>query len=260
MELEAQTEDQERVIKKLNDKIKDKDQRANQEFQELAQELEDLRDTISTKNRMLEDKNAAIDHLKDQLAAKEQEIENVKRQSEAKNLEDELYKEQKTNEKLRHKLDKLEEYIAELEDTVNNLREELNIKEPEIEKLKKQLADNNRIVSAFETELQAVIQQQQQESKKYKDKDRRIQELEDLLEDCKETLLKKSDRIRMLEEQIRTRDADIGSVIKAKDRELETLRKKNHRNEEEMKVLVLEIERQKALAKENIEKLHQIFK
>lgn len=63
-----------------------------------------------------------------------------------------------------------------------------------------------------------------------------------------------------LEELLKQQEYEFTRILSDKDREIRELKRRLNENEEEMKVLIMEIDKQKKLAKENIEKLHQLFK
>lgn len=93
-----------------------------------------------------------------------------------------------------------------------------------------------------------------------KEKEKRIEDLEQLLEQCNEALLKKKDMQREMEEHFAVKLEEFGRVVSFKDKEIRELKVNLAENEEEMKYLVQEIEKQRKQAKENIEKLNMLFK
>ena len=63
-----------------------------------------------------------------------------------------------------------------------------------------------------------------------------------------------------MEEYIRAKEIGYENALKIKDKEIREIRRRLMENEDEMKLLITEIERQKKAAKENIERLTQLFK
>ncbi len=91
------------------------------------------------------------------------------------------------------------------------------------------------------------------------DKDRRIEDLEALLDECKTNLMKKKELQRELEDILRRQESEYTKIIRDKDIELRELKKRVSESDEEIKILIKEIERLKKVAKEKIDTLNQIF-
>ena len=111
-----------------------------------------------------------------------------------------------------------------------------------------------------EQEIQNVKNRQDRELAMVRDKDKKIEELELLLDECKNNLIKKRDIQKELEEQLHNMEYQFTKVLADKDKIITDQRRKLSESDEEMKVLIAEIERQKKMAKENIAKLNQLFK
>ena len=93
-----------------------------------------------------------------------------------------------------------------------------------------------------------------------KEKENKIKELEQLLNECQKALVKKKEDQADIEEQFRVKLIEIEGVLKLKDQENQQLKVLLVENGEEMKYLVQEVEKERRQAKENIAKLQQIFK
>jgi len=93
-----------------------------------------------------------------------------------------------------------------------------------------------------------------------KEKENRIHELEQLLDECKKALVKQKEVQSEIEEQFRVKLLEIEGVLRSKDQEIHQLKVLLVENGEEMKFLVQEVEKERRQAKENIAKLQQIFK
>lgn len=91
------------------------------------------------------------------------------------------------------------------------------------------------------------------------EKERRIEDLEALLDECKANLLKKKEIQKELEEILRRQELEYNKIVRDKDNEIRELKKRVSEGDEEIKILIKEIERLKKLAKEKLDTLNQIF-
>lgn len=111
------------------------------------QQIEDLKDTITTKNRMLEDKNATIKELKDQMLLVQEDLEYYKSiKHDTETLRNDFEKERQYSDKMKKKVEKASEHIAELKQTMATLEEELNASEEANKELKAQLEKKNQVI------------------------------------------------------------------------------------------------------------------
>ena len=133
-------------LEKTRNKLKVYEEKNNTDFEKVRNDIENFKDTISTKNRMLEDKNIAISELKEQLSVKEDEIERLKGvKNDTRQLDDQIEKERYSNEKLRKKVDKQANYINELEENIQGLKEELSSNEDLISDLRAQIENKREV-------------------------------------------------------------------------------------------------------------------
>ena len=92
-----------------------------------------------------------------------------------------------------------------------------------------------------------------------KEKENKIIELEQVLEECKVTLMKKKEVQKEIEEQFKLRMIDFEEIVRFKEKEVVELKAHLLQNEVETKKLVQEVEKERNQAKENIAKLQQLF-
>ena len=93
-----------------------------------------------------------------------------------------------------------------------------------------------------------------------KNKERKIEELEQLLEECRNTLIRKKEMQKEMEEQFTAKADEFEKFMRIKDKEARDLKARLAENEEEMRFLVEEVEKERKQAKENIAKLQILFK
>eukprot|EP01017_Pseudomicrothorax_dubius_P006983 TRINITY_DN12105_c0_g1_i3.p1 TRINITY_DN12105_c0_g1~~TRINITY_DN12105_c0_g1_i3.p1 ORF type:complete len:111 (+),score=41.90 TRINITY_DN12105_c0_g1_i3:217-549(+) len=89
---------------------------------------------------------------------------------------------------------------------------------------------------------------------------KRIRDLQLQLDEANANLMKRNEIMRETEVRAAQQETALNEAVRLKDREIRELKRQLTENEEEIKVLVYELERQKRVAKENIEKLNQLFK
>jgi Uncharacterized conserved protein len=104
-----------------------------------------------------------------------------------------------------------------------------------------------------------VKNRQDKEKGLLQEKERRIEDLEALLDECKANLLKKKEIQKELEEILRRQELEYNKIVRDKDNEIRELKKRVSEGDEEIKILIKEIERLKKLAKEKLDTLNQIF-
>jgi len=112
------------------------------------------------------------------------------------------------------------------------------------------------MLSYIEQEIGNVKKKQDVE---IKDKENKIIELEQVLEECKVTLLKKKEVQKEMEEQFKLRMIDFEEIMRLKEKEVVELKAHLLQNESKMERLVEEVEKERKQAKENIAKLQLLF-
>lgn len=232
-DLENQIELNNQTIRRLNTKLT-KGSEAKESEERLKAELSNLREALGLKSRVLQEKDATIRELDLQLQ---------KLRAEFSETNDQLNEYKKSHYESRLNRHKEIDYQRDLNDSlkseVRSLKDTLRKAENTNKDLQDALDNTTKTLTNRENQLNSleknINQQRTTESQQYK-------------------------QIKLLEDQIRTANIEIDRVIKTKDGEITDLHKQSERYELEMKGLVKEIETQKLIAQQNIDKLNQIFK
>jgi hypothetical protein len=130
-----------------------------------------------------------------------------------------------------------------LDQQVQYLKDELQKADDLITKQEKQIKNKNEALDIIEKEILSVKARQDQDMDELQDKSDRVLELEQILRQCNESLIQKKGTIQQQESQIGEMQEKLGLLLRSKDQKIGELSGQIAEMEEEMKVLVMEIER-----------------
>ena len=243
--LENQIDKNEMLEKKIQ-KIKSEFEKDRNQSESVIEGLEiDLR----AKRTMLETKNRESDMLKSKLKEAEEYIDDSKKAQNKhviglKSQKNELEKEiERAKDKIIRQNELLDEYQKEMEEKVgliDELREELKRFEDEslLDDFKRQLSAANNMNEA---------------------KERRIAELMDSISEFKKSVVDREGQVKFLQNKIEQTQVDCDKRIEHKDSQLSKYKTELIEAQEDVKTLILELERKKKEAKLNLDKLKNLF-
>lgn len=203
---------------------------------------------------MLDDQNVTISNVKSQLKQKDEDlyVQTEKQGKYHSKYEDRLATANEEAERQRQRADDFAFRVQELEEDIEAIRVEAQELQDEMQRKVSSLQDKEAIIDLVESEVAKIKDSQ--------DADRRAaQEKDNIIEDltlANENLVRQSD---IKGDEIRTLIEKMEGYKRTKDQEALRLRKKLAGAEEDIKVLILEQDRQKKVANEKIKMLHDMF-
>ena len=215
--------------------------RRSPNFNEKKDDIADLFET-------LHEKEHAIQVLQKELQSRDQELARSReRLVESRHTyHEEIEDQRKINRHLQAEIDKLKELFQRREKDLTPSKNGMQ-QTKENAKLKKEM-------------LLQLERENQELNEELENAQENLKELEENLNETKAFAARHQNRAQTLEEELRARDSEIEKKLKFKEKEVESLRKKLLMNQQEMKGLVHEIEKQKTIAKENMDKINLMFK
>lgn len=203
---------------------------------------------------MLDDQNVTISNVKSQLKQKDEDlyVQTEKQGKYQSKYEDRLATANEEAERQRQRADDFAFRVQELEEDIEAIRVEAQELQDEMQRKVSSLQDKEAIIDLVESEVAKIKDSQ--------DADRHAaQEKDNIIEDltlANENLVRQSD---IKGDEIRTLIEKMEGYKRTKDQEALRLRKKLAGAEEDIKVLILEQDRQKKVANEKIKMLHDMF-
>lgn len=239
----------------LTQTSKDVEALLRKEVDDLRGEIEELSDLVKVKDRMLDDQNIGISQLKQQLKGKDEEMLRLE-ERQGKQLsrqDDKVAQANEEAERQRQRADDCQFRIQELEEELDSLQRELQDVQDESSKKAQTLQEKQELIDLVMLEVEKIRDQQEGEKRATHEKDAVIDEM--------------GAQIEQLTRQNETKTQEISTLIekmegykRQKDGEVAKIRKKLAQSEEDIKVLIMEQERQKKVANEKIKMLHEMFK
>ncbi|TNV86320.1 hypothetical protein FGO68_gene14015 [Halteria grandinella] len=222
------------------------------ECEELRVNLDDMNSQLQYKITMLEDQNKAIQELKERNREMEESVRKAHQRVDSRKsrYEDRVQQAESEAQAERQRADECMQRIQELEQENESLQSQIDQLEKELESKDERL----QLVDTVEAEINGI-----------KDV---IREKDDQIRDREHQLSDLTERFDYLNQQSQIKDQEIRVVIdkmegykKVKDAEVLKLRKKLASAEEDVKLLIVEQERQKRVAEEKMKQmLSEMFK
>ncbi|KAJ3297221.1 hypothetical protein HDU79_004345 [Rhizoclosmatium sp. JEL0117] len=214
-------------------------------FQELAEESNGISKALRIKNKMLDDQNDTIKTLKQNLenkirdhAALLQEVSTTESK-----IEESLAKEKKRVRDLTHELTTQEEAFEQLQNAFQECKEERDALHSELMEVSKKLQERNVSIARIEEEVSRVKNIfSAKEQKLRMENDDLIKSREIAVDEVKRFYESQSSRLKILE---RERESLFENVKRLKSQVMELETEKETR-EEEMKRILIDVERQKS--------------
>lgn len=245
-------------IKQLKIKLEKSETYYEQDIERLEAQIKELELTLGTKNTIIDDQNESIRELKNLIKQLEREIDaskssktNYKDQYETK-LQD-AYDE---IEKLKEQGVKNDQYISDLETQLDEIAEKRDRDKKTISELERQIHDKSEILAYIEDEVKLL--QNEKNSKRMKEaeeKDRIIEDLKGFRDELNASLIQKERELADKSMKIR----ELEGFIEQLSWELNSSKEKIRGMEQELKVVLTEMDRQKREAQNKISQLQQLF-
>ena len=257
-DLRLNLEEQQDVVRRIEEKFKVYEQRNCEEFDTLKLKFDDQLDDINFKNKLLEERNRELESAKLTILNKNGDIERFN--NEKSDIEV-LCKEkieclELDLERLRGKYNKKNELLDEYEEKLVELQSVVEIKDNEIETVNEELKSKGSIIENCIDEINNL---KVNEDNKGSQKDEKIIELENLLENIEIKLDEKNFRVSELEDAIVEIDNACNHKTEAFEKKELKFNQEIRVKDNEIKLLIKDIERQKVKTKEGIENFQKFF-
>ncbi|KAJ3296958.1 leucine rich repeat [Borealophlyctis nickersoniae] len=249
---------QTRIVEEEKQKLEAKMKGLEEEKNDAVRSRESDEQALRVKTKMLEDQNDTIRKLKQNLENKTREhqtlINDSAKREEA--LEEQIDAERRANREMRHEIDSQEKLIDHLQVIVDEYKEERDALRKEVVEISKRLKDRNDSIQRIEEEVAKV-------RKIFKAKE------EKLLQERKDALRAKDDESAELRQAFEAQSARMAVFDRERDAMLQTIKRlqrevdsasfEKERHEAEMRVLVVEMERQKQKMEDKMAKVKAAF-
>jgi chromosome segregation ATPase len=251
-DLKLEIEGKEEIITSLDLKLSKIKEKHIGEMEGLEEQLRDLQNQLKVKVVILDNKAREVDDIK---------------QKEQSQIKESLTHKSELETKLKN----ANETIKELENQIKRLKEKnsekiamLNEFEIELERQTERITELEELTNFNEKEnskekLSELEEKLKISKDREKEKEARMDELLELIDDLKKSLLDRKRTIEGYKKESLEKLNYYKNIIDEKQKEIEELKKLFKEAENDTKVLVVELERKKMEARETMNKFEKIF-
>ena len=198
-------DDARKTIATLRQKLKQEEENANVEMDDLGSRNKELELTLGTKNAIIEDQSEVIRSLKDKIQGFESELSFIK---ENKSTYREEYKIKLNDaydeiEQLKSKLGTTELEIHDLAETNKEIQEKYKLSKEDMTKAHEQLKEKGEMITYIEDEIKQISEQSDKKSRRaLADKDKIIGDLKNFRDELNSSLIAKNAECKQSTENI----------------------------------------------------------
>lgn len=246
------------TIKQLKIKIEKNEVYYEHDLERLDAQVKELELSLGTKNTIINDQNESIRELKSLTKQLEREIETSKssKTNYKDSYETKLQDAYDENEKLKEQVSKYDTYISELETQIDEIHNKRDRDKKTISELERQIHEKTEILGFIEEEVKLLqTEKNSRRAKEAEEKDRIIEDLKGFRDELNSSLIQKERESS--EKTIKIRELE--GIIEQISWELNASKDKIRQMEQELKVVLTEMDRQKKEAQVKVQQLQQLF-